>query len=129
MSKLLDRINTLSEEVESFPLGKCSPSDDPDMQTAYLYPFKDLAKRFVASLKRLDDSRLTKMLESIDLNPDYITEAYDLKADLQTVIDYISDTENLRERVSISSKEANELSEVIIDNLAQESANNLSMIC
>ncbi len=129
MSKLLDRINTLSEEVESFPLGKCSPSDDPDMQTAYLYSFKDLAKRFVASLKRLDDSRLTKMLESIDLNPDYITEAYDLKADLQTVIDYISDTDNLRERVSISSKEANELSEVIIDNLEQESANNLSMIC
>ncbi len=129
MSKLLDRINTLSEEVESFPLGKCSPSDDPDMQTAYLYSFKDLAKRFVASLKRLDDSRLTKMLESIDLNPDYITEAYDLKADLQTVIDYISDTDNLRERVSISPKEANELSEVIIDNLAQESAINLSMIC
>ncbi len=129
MSKLLDRINTLSEEIESFPLGKCSPSDDPDMQTAYLYSFKDLAKRFVASLKRLDDSRLTKMLESIDLNPDYITEAYDLKADLQTVIDYISDTDNLRERVSISSKEANELSEVIIDNLEQESANNLSMIC
>jgi len=129
MSKLLDRINTLSEEVESFPLGKCSPSDDPDMQTAYLYSFKDLAKRFVASLKRLDDSRLTKMLESIHLNPDYITEAYDLKADLQTVIDYINDTDNLRERVSISSKDANELSEVIIDNLAQESANNLSMIC
>lgn len=129
MSKLLDRINTLSEEVESFPLGRCSPSDDPDMQTAYLYSFKDLAKRFVASLKRLDDSRLTKMLESIDLNPDFITEAYDLKADLQTVIDYVRDTDNLRELVSISSREANELSEVIIDNLSQESANNLAMIC
>jgi len=129
MSKLIERINSLSEEVENFPLGKCSPSDDPDMQTAYLYSFKDLAKRFIASLKRLDDSRLLKMLEPINLNPDYITEAYDLKADLQTVIDYLNDTDNLKERVSISSIEANELSEVIMENLVQESANNLSMIC
>ena len=129
MSTLTDRINKLSEEVEDFPLSKCSPSDDPDMQTAYLYSFKDLAKRFVASLKRLDDSRLLKILEPIDLNPEYITEAYDLKADLQIVIDYLNDTDNLRERVSISSKEANELTDVIIENLAQESANNLSMIC
>lgn len=129
MSKLIERIKSLSEEVENFPLGKCSPSDDPDMQTAYLYSFKDLAKRYVASLKRLDDSRLLKMLEIIDLNPEFITEAYDLKADLQTVIDYINDTDNLRERVAISSKEANELSEIIIENLTQESANNLPMIC
>lgn len=129
MSALTDRIYTLSEEVENFPLGKCSPSDDPDMQTAYLYSFKDLAKRFVASLKRIDDSRLLKMLEPIDLNPEFITEAYDLKADLQTVIDYLNDIDNLRERVSISSKEANELSEVIIESFVQESANNLSMIC
>lgn len=129
MSKLLDRIKMLSGEVINFPLGNCSPSDDPDMQSAYLYSFKDLAKRFVASLKRLDDLRLIKILESIDLNPDHITEAYDLKAELQTVIDYISDTDNLRERVSISPIEANELSEVIINNLKQESANNLSMIC
>lgn len=129
MSSLLDRINKLSEEVENFPLGKCSPSDDFDMQTAYLYSFKDLAKRFVASLKRLDDTRLINMLKPIDLNPEYITEAYDLKADLQTVIDYLNDTENLKERVSISPKEANELSDIIIENLAQESANNLTMIC
>ncbi|OIN56230.1 phospholipase D-like domain-containing protein [Arsenicibacter rosenii] len=129
MSKLLERINTLAEELEKFPLGKCSPSDDPDMQTAYLYSYKDLAKRFVASLKRLDDLRLIRMLESIDLNPEYITEAYDLKADLQTVIDYINDVDNLRERVSISSKEVKKILEVIIDNLAQESANNLPTIC
>lgn len=34
MSKLTEIIKTLSEEVENFPLGQCSPSDDPDMQTA-----------------------------------------------------------------------------------------------
>lgn len=83
----MDKINTLSEEMKSFPIGQCSPTDNPDMETAYLYTFKDLVKRFVASLKRLDDSRLTKMLESIDLNPNYITEAYDLKAELQSVTD------------------------------------------
>jgi len=129
MSTLIERINKLSYEIENFPLGKCSPSDDPDEQTAYLYSFKDLSKRFVASLKRLDDSRLEKMLESIDLNPEFITEAYDLKADLQTIIDYLNDTNNLKERISISAKEANELSEIIIGNLSQESANNLPMIC
>lgn len=129
MSTLIERINKLSHEIENFPLGKCSPSDDPDEQTAYLYSFKDLSKRFVASLKRLDDSRLEKMLESIDLNPEFITEAYDLKADLQTIIDYLNDTNNLKERISISAKEANELSEIIIGNLSQESANNLPMIC
>ncbi len=52
MSALIERINKLSEEVEKFPLGKCLPSDDPDIQTAYLYSFKDLSKRFVAFLKR-----------------------------------------------------------------------------
>ncbi|MBC7391268.1 MAG: hypothetical protein H7329_18850, partial [Opitutaceae bacterium] len=129
MSTLTDRIKKLSEEVENFPLGKCSPSDDPDMQTAYLYSFKDLAKRFPASLKRLDDSRLLKMLEPIDFNPEYITAAYDLKADLQGVVDYLNDNNNLRERVSISAKESNDLSGIIIENLTQESANNLPMIC
>lgn len=129
MSTLIERINKLSNEIENFPLGKCSPSDDPDEQTAYLYSFKDLSKRFVASLQRLDDSKLEKMLESIDLNPEFITEAYDLKADLQTIIDYLNDTNNLRERISISAKEANELSKIIIENLLQESANNLPMIC
>jgi len=129
MSTLIERINKLSKEIENYPLGKCSPSDDPDMQTAYLYSFKDLSKRFVASLKRLDDSRLEKMLDSIDLNPEFITEAYDLKADLQTIIDYLNDTNNLSERISISVKEANELLEIILGNLSQESANNLPMIC
>lgn len=128
MSSLLDRINNLSEEVENFLFGKCSPSDDPDMQTAYLYSFKDLAKRFVASLKRIDDTRFIKILEPIDFNPEYITEAYDLNVDLQTVID-LDYTDKLKEHVSISTKEANELSETIIENLAQEFANNLAMIC
>ncbi|SHK58971.1 hypothetical protein SAMN05444267_1005163 [Chryseobacterium polytrichastri] len=45
MSKLLDSINMLSEEVKSFPIGQCSPSDNQDMQIAYLFSFKDLTKK------------------------------------------------------------------------------------
>ena len=129
MSTLTDRINKLSEEVENFPLGKASLSDDTNIRTLYLISFKDLAKRFGASLRRLDDSRLLKMLKPINFDPEHITEAHDLKADLQGVIDYLKDNNNLRELVSITAKESNDLSKIIIENLSQESANNLPMIC
>lgn len=129
MTELINRINKLSKEIEEFPLGKCSPSDDFDMQTAYLYSFKDISKRYVLSLKRLNDVRINEMLDSINTEIDEITEAYNLKANLQGIIDYWTDTKSLREKSVLSAKEANELSEIIISNLASESANNLATIC
>lgn len=129
MTQLINRINKLSKEIEDFSLSECSPSDDPDNQTAYLYSFKDISKRYVQSLIRLDDSSINKMLESIDVEIDEITEAYNLKADLQGIIDYLCDTKALREKTVLSAKKANELAEIIISNLASESANNLAMIC
>ena len=134
MTPLIERVLKLSEEIENFSLGQCSPSDDPDKQTAYLYSFKDLVKRFVSSAKRLDDKELEKMIGRIDTNPEFITEAYDLKAEMQGVIDYINDTKTkptsrIKEKTEISEKSANKLSQLIQECLTNESANNLPMIC
>ncbi len=79
----------VAEEIESFPLGKCGPSDDPDMQTAYLYGFRDVAKRFFAAAKRIGDPDLSELIAGLNSSPEYITDAYDLKADLMGVIDYL----------------------------------------
>lgn len=83
----LERILNLGSDVENFQLGRCGPSDDPDMQTAYLYAFKDVATRFVAAAKRIDDVEVKTA--SLNLNPESITDAYDLKADLVPIIDLI----------------------------------------
>lgn len=91
MSIALSRALVLADEVEQFPLGKCGPSDDPDMQTAYLYGFRDVAKRFLASLRRIGDPDLSEQIAGLDPSPEFITGAYDLKADLAGIIDYLRD--------------------------------------
>ncbi len=89
MKPTIERLLTLADDVEQFKLGDCGPSDDPDMQTAYLYGFKDVAKRFVGAARRIDDAALQTELASINLNPEYITDAYDLRADLVPIIDLL----------------------------------------
>jgi len=63
--------------------------DDGDMQTAYLYGFLDVAKRFVAAAKRIGDPDLSEQLVRLDMKPEHITEAFDLKAELIGIIDYL----------------------------------------
>jgi len=91
MSPALQRAMDLANEIEKFSLGNCGPSDDPDEQTAYVYAFRDIAKRFLAAAKRLGDSRLTEDLRALNMSPELITEAYDLKAELLGIIDYLRD--------------------------------------
>lgn len=91
MSTALSQAIKLADEIEKFPLGNCGPSDDPDMQTAYLYGFRDLAKRFVASAKRVGDPDLSELMLNIDTAPEYITDAYDLRAELFCCIDYLKE--------------------------------------
>ena len=100
MSTALSQALEYGEQIWIFPLGKCSPSDDPDKQSAYLYAFRDLAKQFVASARRIGDATLSEMLSKIDTSPDYITEAYDLWAELKGTIDY------LREAAQVPNYEA-----------------------
>lgn len=92
MQTALSQAMKFADEIEKFPLGNCGPSDDPDMQTAYLYAFRDLAKRFVSSAKRIGDTKLLTMIANLNTSPDFITEAYDLRAELFGIIDYLKET-------------------------------------
>lgn len=93
MATSIQRVLELAEEIEKHPLSECGPSDDSDMQTAYLYSFKDVAKRFVAYARRFDNRSLNEMLDSLNLDPEHITQAYDLRADLIPIIDYLKEPE------------------------------------
>jgi hypothetical protein len=79
----------LAAKIEEFPLGKCNPSDDPDMQWAYLTAFIDLVRPFIAAVKRVGDSNVLKLLAPLEISPEHISEAYEYKANLQGVIDYL----------------------------------------
>jgi hypothetical protein len=94
VSPTLSLLLSLADDVENFPLHQCGPSDDPDMHTAYLYPFRDRATRFLATAKRLGDPDLSELIVGFNTSPDYITDAYDLKAKLQCAIDYIREAAN-----------------------------------
>ena len=91
MENLLSRISELTEEVKKFPLGECSPSDDPDKQSAYVYAFLDISKRLLSSLRRIDSDQLQKELSAIDTDIQIITEAYDLRAEIINLIDLVDD--------------------------------------
>ncbi len=87
MSGAIKRAIELGESIERFPLGDCSPSDDPDKQTAYIYAFLDLARPFASAIKRIGDPELSDQLREIEVDIEFLTDAYSLKAQLQGVID------------------------------------------
>lgn len=134
MSKLFDRIQDLAEEIGAFPLGNCSPSDDPDMQTAYVYSFLDIVRRFLGSVKRLDNSLIQSEIAQINTDIQIISEAYDLKAELVNVIDLINDLKEQQalkiiDSTVVSPQLASKLLDHIVENLETESANSLPAIC
>ena len=134
MQSLAERAMSLADDIETFPLGECSPSDDPDKQTEYVYSFKDISKRFISSVKRLNNPEINLFINEIDCDIEFITEAYDLKSDLQAVVDVVRDTESdttkrLDHNITLTPKIENALREKIITFLKSESANNLPLIC
>lgn len=134
MSVLIERVLSLAKEIESFPLSECSPSDDPDMQTAYLYSFRDLTTRFIFSARRIKDEELEKSLSYINFDPEYITDAYTLKAELVGIMDLIEDlkkdtaTDQIN-KLNISVQSTTALLNGICSCLSTESANHLHIIC
>jgi heat shock protein HspQ len=102
MTAVVDQVLLLGAEVESFPLGRCS-QDDSDEQTAFLYGFKDIAKRFVGAAMRVGDTEVRAALSKLDLDASCITDAYDLKADLMPLIDTIREKANDPDWAMVSS--------------------------
>ncbi len=94
METTLKKVRELANEIEEFPLGKCSPSDDPEKQTAYLYAFRDIATRFVSSIQRLGDEILNEQVSELDLEPEDITDAYTLRANLLGVVDALEEIDD-----------------------------------
>jgi len=130
MNVLANRVRELAEEIRDFPLGNCSPSDDPDKQTSYVYGFLDIARRFIGSAKRIEHEFLRNELEKLDTNIQFITEAYDLKAELINIVDLIDDIEGGENPTpEISPKLANKIMMEVVANLVSESANILPTIC
>lgn len=89
MSPKLRLVLKLADELVAFKLGNCGPSDDPDMQTAYLAGFNDVATRFMAAGRRVGDPELTEMLQAVSKQPEHIVEAYTQRAGLLAAIDYL----------------------------------------
>ena len=89
MTAAMSLAKRLADEIQNFPLGRCGPSDDPDKQYAYTASFRDVAKRFVGAVKRVGDPDLSSMVTELDLVPDGIVEAHDLRAELLVVIDVL----------------------------------------
>jgi len=91
---LLNQALEQADKIIKYPLENCGPSSDPDMQIAYLYEFKGIAKRFVACIRRFNDDSIQEMLATLNLDPESIMEAYDLKSDLIPITDYLEDLRN-----------------------------------
>jgi len=84
----LSKIEEIAQDLEKFPLGKCGPSDDPDMQYGYTCGFRDIAIRFIASIKRIGDPDLSELVEGLNTDiSNYVEEAHKLRADLIPIID------------------------------------------
>jgi hypothetical protein len=73
---------SLAREIEQFHF--CGPSDDPDEQTAAVYGFKNIAKRFAGSIAKIPQVSIPS---HVRLDIDNLVEAYDLHADLMVVVD------------------------------------------
>jgi hypothetical protein len=59
------------------------------MQWAYLTGFIDLVRPFIAAVKRIGDPDASEMLAPFEMSPEHISYAYEYKANLQGVIDYL----------------------------------------
>ncbi|KAB2917028.1 MAG: hypothetical protein F9K29_10210, partial [Hyphomicrobiaceae bacterium] len=128
----LARALELAAKIEEFPLGECNPSDDPDMQWAYLTGFIDLVRPFIAAVKRVGDSDALKLLTPLETSPEHISEAYEYKANLQGVIDYLrevsSDDAVSKDPMGHQSKRISRSLAAIIDSVLSGSHQRLNSI-
>lgn len=102
----IEKALEIGEDIRNFPLGDCSPSDDPDKQTAYLYGFRDIVIKFLGYAKRIRINELQEYLKNIEVytNSSSITDAYELKADLDVIIDILEEYKYYPETSNILSE-------------------------
>jgi len=93
MSNIVEKCLEYAKQIEDFPLGKCGPSDDSDMQYAYASEFRDLSLRFFSYLRRIDDPVMEHMIKDIDedIDTSFVSEAHRLRAQIMPIIDYLRD--------------------------------------
>ena len=89
MKDFVNLLLELATEVEQFPLNECSPSDDLERQWAYINAFKSVAIRFVGVAKKIDDEELQTAIVKLNVNAEFIVDAYDIQAELIAIIYYI----------------------------------------
>jgi hypothetical protein len=112
-TELLD----LAEQIENFRF--CSPSADTDEQTAAVYGFKYLAKRFIGHARKIQNQDIQNSIAQINTDiEDSIYQAYDLNSDLQVIIDDIRDL-LLEPSVKWSVVQTEFIDSSIIENLSQ----------
>ena len=123
MTAALSLATQLADEIDQFPLGKCGPSDDPDMQYAYVAGFRDIVKRFVAAVKRIGDPDLSSLVADLNTSPEWISDAHDLRAELYVVIDVLNEVaQNPNYAANVASNAAFLNTEVLIQLKAVQGA-------
>ena len=104
----------LAYEIEKFKF--CGPSDDPDEQTAVVYGFKHMAKRFSGMITKIP---MIEIPSNINFDIEHIVEAYDLHSDLQVVID------NLRSIIADSERTKSVISHKLSSQMTIEESKNV----
>ncbi|MEE9554034.1 MAG: hypothetical protein V3W18_07015 [candidate division Zixibacteria bacterium] len=89
MNEYVTLLLDLATEVEQFPLTECSLSDDLEKHWVYIAAFKNTAIRFIGASKFIDDARFQSSIAGVNVNSEYIGDAYDVQAELIAIIYYI----------------------------------------
>ena len=89
MNNKTEIILELAEQIENFPL---SSSDDTDVETAVIYSFKHLVKRFLGHARKIQHQGFQGAITQINVNlVESIYDAYDLHSDLQVIVDELKE--------------------------------------
>jgi hypothetical protein len=80
-----------SKDIESIPIHKCGPSDDPDMQYAYSAAFRDSVSKFIFYAKKIQEPILQELLIGIDdeIDSGFIGECHAIRSKLRVAADYL----------------------------------------
>lgn len=124
----MEKMSDFIEEIKNFRL--CSMSADPDEQTCVVYTYKELSKRFINYLKKqkIDDKNINDKINNIFTDIERMCEVYDLKIDLECLIDDLEEWA-CKDMYYINSKDREELLEIILETLKDEKAHTLPLVC